>query len=148
MCEFYNNSRPYIIQKDHRKLLGQIQKIYISKNEEEASKLYKELIDNYKDDKLLLMVINRCISDIMKVIKYSREARRITSYTESFIKLKAKLNREVNDYKVFDEAIEIKIFLCELLKKEEEQFKPSKRNWALIINEMDSIITDRIKEKI
>ena len=148
MCEFYNNSRPYILQKEHRKLLGQIQKIYVSENEMEAKKLCKELINKYKENKLLLMVINRCISDIINVIKYSQEARRITSYTESFIKLKAKLNREVNDYKVFEETIEIKLFFCELLKKEEEQFKPSKRNWALIINEMDSVITDKIKEKI
>ena len=58
------------------------------------------------------------------------------------------MNREVNNYKVFEETIEIKLFFGELLKKEEEQFKPSKRNWALIINEMDSVITDKIKEKI
>ena len=32
-------------------------------------------------------------------------------------------------------------------KQEEEKFKPSKRNWSLIINEMDSILTDKIKEK-
>lgn len=72
MIEFYNNSRPYIIQKNHRKLMSEMQKIYISNNMEEASKLYNELVEKYKNDKLLLMVINRYIDDIMEVIKYNR----------------------------------------------------------------------------
>ena len=40
------------------------------------------------------------------------------------------------------------IALMDILKQEEEKFKPSKRNWSLIINEMDSILTDKIKEKL
>lgn len=41
---------------------------------EEASKMYNELVEKYKNDKLLLMVINKYIDDIMKVIKYSKKA--------------------------------------------------------------------------
>ena len=148
MIEFYNNSRPYIIQKNHRKLMSEMQKIYISNNMEEASKLYNELVEKYKNDKLLLMVINKYIDDIMKVIKYSKEARTITSYTYSYLKLRANLASLINEYKVFDSNEEIKHFVCEYLKQEEEKFKPSKRNWSLIINEMDSILTDKIKEKL
>ena len=66
--------------------MSEMQKIYISNNMEEASKLYNELVEKYKNDKLLLMVINKYIDDIMKVIKYSKEARAITSYTYSYLK--------------------------------------------------------------
>lgn len=148
MIEFYNNSRPYIIQKNHRKLMSEMQKIYISNNMEEASKLYNELVEKYKTDKLLLMVINKYIDGIMEVIKYSKEARTITTYTYSYLKLRDKLASLINEYKVFDSNEEIKHFVCEYLKQEEEKFKPSKRNWSLIINEMDSILTDKIKEKL
>lgn len=44
MIEFYNNSRPYILQKKHRKLMQAMQKIYISKNKYEAKKIYELLI--------------------------------------------------------------------------------------------------------
>ena len=94
------------------------------------------------------MVINKYIDDIMKVIKYSKEARTITSYTYSYLKLRANLASLINEYKVFGSNEEIKFFVCEYLKQEEEKFKPSKRNWSLIINEMDSILTDKIKEKL
>ena len=94
------------------------------------------------------MVINKYIDDIMKVIKYSKEARTITSYTYSYLKLRANLASLINEYKVFDSNEEIRFFVCEYLKQEEEKFKPSKRNWSLIINEMDSILTDKIKEKL
>ena len=36
MIEFYNNSKPYVIQKNHRQLMGEMQKIYKSETEEEA----------------------------------------------------------------------------------------------------------------
>ena len=37
MIEFYNNSMPYILQKDHRVLMQKMQKLYTSKNKEEAT---------------------------------------------------------------------------------------------------------------
>ena len=148
MIEFYNNSRPYIIQKNHRQLMSKIQKIYISENIEEAKELYDKLIEEYKNDKLLLMVINRIIDDIMEVIKYSKEARTITSYTYSYLKMRSRLSRLISENKVFEDNEEIRKYVSEFLQKEEEKFKPSKRNWSLIINEMDSILTDKIREKI
>ena len=148
MIEFYNNSRPYIIQKNHRELMSKIQKIYISENIEQAKELYEELLEKYKNDKLLLMVINRIIDDIMEVTKYSKEARTITSYTYSYLKMRSRLSRLINENKVFEDNEEIRNYVSEFLQKEEEKFKPSKRNWSLIINEMDSMLTDKIREKL
>ena len=68
--------------------------------------------------------------------------------TYSYLKLRANLASLINEYKVFGSNEEIKFFVCEYLKQEEEKFKPSKKNWSLIINEMDSILTDKIKEKL
>ena len=62
--------------------------------------------------------------------------------------MRARLKRKLNDFKLFDNNEEIKEYVSEFMKKEEETFKPSKRNWSLIINEMDSILTDKIKEKL
>ena len=44
----------------------------------------------------------------MKVMKYSKEARAITSYTYSYLKMRAKLKRIINEYKVFENNEEIK----------------------------------------
>lgn len=148
MIEFYNNSRPYIIQKEHRELMSKIQKIYKAETKEEAKILYKQLLEEYKNEKLLLMVINRIIDDIMEVIKYSKEARTITSYTYSYLKMRARLASLISENKVFEDNEEIRKYVSEFLKIEEEKFKPSKRNWSLIINEMDSILTDKIREKL
>lgn len=148
MIEFYNNSRPYILQKDHRTLMSEMQQIYKSENVIDAQNLYRDLKIKYEDDKLLLMVIDKYIDDIMEVIKYSKEARTITSYTYSYLKLRSKLSRLINEYKVFENNEEIKIYVSEFMKQEEEKFKPSKRNWSIIINEMDSILSDKIREKL
>lgn len=148
MIEFYNNSRPYILQKDHRTLMSEMQQIYKSENVIDAQNLYRDLKIKYEDDKLLLMVIDKYIDDIMEVIKYSKEARTITSYTYSYLKLRSKLSQLINEYKVFENNEEIKIYVSEFMKQEEEKFKPSKRNWSIIINEMDSILSDKIREKL
>ena len=145
MIEFYNNSMPYIAQKDHRNLMKKMQRIYTADNEKEANNLYKQLLDEYKDNKLLLFAINKYISDIMDVVKYPKEARKISSYTFSYIKMRARLYRLINDYKVFEDDEDIKKYISEFLKKEEENFKPSKRNWALIINEYEGILSDKIR---
>ena len=62
--------------------------------------------------------------------------------------MRARLSRLISEYKVFEDNEEIRKYVSEFLKKEEENFKPSKRNWSLIINEMDSILTDKIREKL
>ena len=148
MMEFYNNSRPYILQKDHRKLMSKMQYIYKAENKEEAKEKYERLKEENKDNKLLLMIINRYIDDIMKVMKYSKEARSITSYTYSYLKMRSDLKRIINDYKVFERNEEIKKCVCEFLKAQEQNFKPSKKNWANIVNEMDSILTEKIREML
>jgi len=53
-----------------------------------------------------------------------------------------------NEYKVFESNEEIKKCICKFLKEQEENFKPSKKNWANIVNEMDSILTDKIREML
>ena len=148
MMEFYNNSRPYILQKDHRKLMSKMQYIYKAENKEEAKEKYERLKEEFKDNKLLLMIINKYIDDIMKVMKYSKEARAITSYTYSYLKMRNDLKRIINDYKVFESNEEIKKCVCEFLKEQEQNFKPSKKNWANIVNEMDSILTEKIREML
>lgn len=148
MMEFYNNSRPYILQKDHRKLMSKMQYIYKAENKEEAKEKYEKLKEEIKDNKLLLMIINKYIDDIMKVMKYSKEARAITSYTYTYLKMRSDLKRIINDYKVFESNEEIKKCVCEFLKAQEQSFKPSKKNWANIVNEMDSILTEKIREML
>lgn len=148
MIEFYNNSRPYILQKNHRTLMSEMQKIYKCNNNVEAKEIYNDLKIKYKEEKLLLIIIDKYIDDIMRVIQYSKEARTITSYTFSYIKLRTKLSRLINEYKVFENNEEIRMYVSEFMKQEEEKFKPSKRNWSIIINEMDSILTEKIREKI
>lgn len=122
-----------------------MQKIYISNNKEEAINIYNLLVQKYKDNKLLLFAINKYIDDIMEVLKYPKEARQISSYTFSYLKMRANLYRLINDYKVFENDEEIKKYICEFLKNQEESFKPSKRNWALIINEFEGILSDSIR---
>jgi len=148
MMEFHNNSRPYILQKDHRKLMSKMQYIYKSETKEEAKEKYEDLKEEFKDNKLLLMIINKYIDDIMKVMKYSKEARTITSYTYTYLKMRAQLKTIINEYKVFESNEEIKKCICKFLKEQEENFKPSKKNWANIVNEMDSILTDKIREML
>lgn len=148
MIEFYNNSMPYILQKDHRVLMQKMQKIYTSKDIEEATNIYNLMLEEYKNNKLLLIAVNKYINDIMEVIKYPMEARKISSYTFSYLKMRAKLYSLIKDYKVFDSSDEIRKYICEFLKDEEETFKPSKRNWSLIINEMDGILTDKIRSML
>ena len=148
MMEIYNNTRPYILQKNHRELMRDMQKIYKSNNKEEAKILSEEIKEKYKDNKLLLMVIEKYINGIMEVVKYSKEARTITSYTFSYLKMRSRIVRGIDEYKVFNSNEEIKKYIGEILKEEESKFKPCKRNWSLIINEMESILTDKIRERL
>lgn len=148
MMEIYNKTRPYILQKNHRELMRDMQKIYKSKDVEEAKTLIEETKEKYKDNKLLLMVIEKYINGIMEVIKYSKEARTITSYTFSYLKMRSRIERKIDEYKVFNSNEEIKNNIGEILKEEELKFKPSKRNWSLIINEMESILTEKIRERL
>ena len=148
MIEFYNNSMPYILQKDHSVLMQKMQKIYTSKNKEEATSIYNLMLEEYKNNKLLLIAVNKYIDDIMDVMSYPVEARKISSYTFSYLNMRAKLYSLIKDYKVFDSSDEIRKYICEFLKAEEVTFKPSKRNWSLIINEMDSILTDKIRSML
>lgn len=57
-------------------------------------------------------------------------------------------SRLINDYNVFNDNESIRINVSEFMKNEEEKFKQSKRNWSLIVNEMDSVITKKILEKL
>ena len=148
MIEFYNNSKPYVIQKNHRQLMGEMQKIYKSETEEEALEKSKELKEKYKNEKLLLLILEKYMKEIIPVIKYSQEARSITSYTYSYLCMRSRLSSLINEYTVFEDNESIRRHVSEFMKKEEEKFKPSKRNWSKIINEMDSIITDKIVEKL
>ena len=148
MMEIYNKTRAYILQKNHRELMRNMQKIYKSKDMEEAKTLIEETKEKYKENKLLLMVIEKYINGIIEILKYSKEARTITSYTYSYLKMRSRIERKIDEYKVFNSNEEIKNNIGEILKEEEIKFKPSKRNWSLIINEMESILTKKIRERL
>ncbi|MDO4962527.1 MAG: transposase [bacterium] len=111
MMEIYNNTRPYILQKNHRELMRDMQNIYKSKDIEEAKMLYNEIKNKYKDNKLLLMVVDKYIDDIMEVVKYSREARTISSYTFSYLKMRARIVKNLDEYKVFNNNEKIKKYI-------------------------------------
>lgn len=64
MIEFYNNSRPYILQKKSQNLMSEIRKIYKSNNLEEAEELYINLKEKYKNEKLLMVIIEKYVKEI------------------------------------------------------------------------------------
>lgn len=148
LVEFYNNTYNYIARRDHRVIMREMSRIYKAETIEEGKKIYYNLIDIYKENKLLIMVINKYIKEIFDMYKYSHQARVITSNTDSYNKMRSRIRWKLKKISLYESLTNLKEYLCETLKFEEEIWHPSVKNWDKIINEMDCNLAEIIYELI
>jgi len=148
MVEIYNKTQKYIARKDHRIVMREIGRVYRAFTIEEAKVIYNDLINEYKENKLILQIINKYIEDIFKLFKYSHQARIITSNTDSYNKMRNRIGWKIRKVNLFENVKELKIYLNEILKEEESKWKPSVKRWDKIINEMDCNLSEKILELI
>lgn len=148
LIEFYNKTYQYIARRDHRVIMREISRIYKSNTIKEAQEKYKELKEIYKENKLLIMIIDKYIKEIFGMFKYSHEARVITSNTDGHNKMRNRIRWKLKKVSLFENIEELNRYLCEILKEEEERWHPSVKNWDKIINEMDCDLEEKILELI
>ncbi len=148
MVEIYNKTQKYIARKDHRIVMREIGRVYRAFTIEEAKVIYNDLINEYKENKLILQIINKYIEDIFKLFKYSHQARIITSNTDSYNKMRNRISWKIRKVNLFENVKELKVYLNEILKEEESKWKPSVKRWDKIINEMDCNLSEKILELI
>lgn len=144
MIEIYNKTYNYIKRKDHRIVMRELSRIYKSKKIEEANKIYKELKEIYKENKLINLIIERYINDIFKMFKYSHQARIVTSNTDSYNKMRNRIRWKIKKHDLYENINELKNHLYEILKYEEDMWHPSIKNWDKIIDEMDCNLSEII----
>lgn len=148
IIEFYNKTGKYIARRDHRIIMREIGRIYRCETKEEAEEIYKNLKEIYKENKLLIMIIDKYINEIFGMFKYSHEARIISSNTDSINKMRNRIRWQIQKISLFESIYELKKYLYEILKEEESKWHPSVKNWDRIINEMDCNLTEKILELI
>ena len=148
IVEFYNKTGKYIARKDHRIIMREIGRIYRSKTKEEAEEIYKNLKEIYKENKLIIMIIDKYMSEIFEMFKYSHEARVISGNTDSINKMRNRIRWKIQKISLFESIYELKKYLYETLKEEESKWHPSVKNWDRIINEMDCNLSEKILELI
>jgi len=148
MVEIYNKTQKYIARKDHRIVMRELGRIYRSVTLEEAKEIYKNLIELYKENKLIIEIINKYINEIFDLFKYSHQARIITSNTDSYNKMRNRISWKIRKIDLFDNVSELKKYLSEILYEEEIKWKPSIKRWDKIINEMDCNLSEKIIELI
>ena len=123
-------------------------RIYKAETMEKAKDIYEKLIELYKDNRLLIMVINKYKKEIFDMFKYSHQARVITSNTDGYNKMRNRLRWKIKKESLFESIADLKKYLCEILKEEEERWYPSVKNWDKIVNEMDCDLSEKILELI
>ena len=148
MIELYNKTCKYISRREHRILMREMGRLYKSNTMEEAKTIYKNLIELYKDNKLMISIINKYISEIFESFKYSHQARIITSNTDSYNKMRRRINWKIRQIEMYKTIGELRTYLGEILMEEEKIWKPSVKNWDKIINEMDCNLSDKILELV
>lgn len=148
MVEIYNKTEKYIARKDHRVVMRELGRIYKAETIEEAKIIYNNLINEYKENKLILKIINKYIDDIFDLFKYSHQARVITSNTESYNRMRNRISWKIRKINLFENVRSLKNYLSEILKEEEDKWKPSVKRWDIIINEMDCNLSEKILELI
>ena len=148
MVEIYNKTQKYIVRKDHRIVMRELGRIYRSVTLEEAKEIYKNLIELYKENKLIIQIINKYINEIFDLFKYSHQARVITSNTDSYNKMRNHISWKIRKISLFNNVTELKNYLSEILQEEENNWKPSIKRWDKIINEMDCNLSEKIIELI
>ena len=148
MIEFYNKTHLYIARRDHRVLMREMGRIYRSKTIEEAEVIYRILVGSYKDNKLIMMIINKYIKEIFEMFKYSHQMRIITSNTDGYNKMRSRIRVKIRKENMYESIQELRKYLYKILKEEEERWHPSVKNWDKIINEMDCNLSEKILELI
>ena len=148
IVELYNKTGKYIARRDHRVIMREIGRIYRSKTKEEAEGIYINLKEIYKENKLIIMIIDKYINEIFEMFKYSHEARKISSNTDCINKMRKRIRWQIQKISLFESIYELKKYLYEILKEEESKWHPSVKNWDRIINEMDCNLSEKILELI
>ena len=82
LIEFYNKTYQYIARREHRVIMREMSRINKAITKEDALVIYNALIEQYKENKLLTMVINKYKKEIFELFKFSHQARVITSNTD------------------------------------------------------------------
>ena len=148
MVELYNKTQKYIARKDHRIVMREISRIYKAETLEEAKEIYIKLKEEYKENKLIIQIIDKYIKEIFELFKYSHQARVITSNTDSYNKMRNRISWKIKKIELFKSPMELKTYLSEILQEEESKWKPSIKRWDKIINEMDCNLSEKILELI
>jgi len=148
MVELYNKTQKYIARKDHRIIMRELGRIYKSETLEEAKEIYTKLKEEYKENKLIIQIIDKYIKEIFELFKYSHQARVITSNTDSYNKMRNRISWKIKKIELFKSPAELKTYLSEILQEEESKWKPSIKRWDKIINEMDCNLSEKILELI
>lgn len=148
IVEFYNKTGKYIARRDHRIIMREIGRIYRSETKEQAEIIYENLKGNYKNNKLLIMIIEKYIKEIFEMFNYSHQARIISSNTDSINKMRNRIRWELQKETMFEGIYELKKYLYKMLQVEESKWHPSVKNWDKIINEMDCNLSEKILELI
>ena len=148
MVEIYNKTQKYISRKDHRIIMRELGRIYRTVTINEAKEIYENLIIQYKENKLIIQIINKYINEIFNLFKYSHQARVITSNTDSYNKMRNRISWKIRKIELFKNVTELKNYLSEILYEEEIKWKPSVKRWDKIVNEMDCNLSEKIIELI
>ena len=148
MVEFYNKTQKYIARKDHRIIMRELGRIYKAETLEEAKEIYIKLKEEYKENKLIIQIIDKYIKEIFELFKYSHQARVITSNADSYNKMRNRISWKIKKIELFKSPMELKTYLSEILQEEESKWKPSIKRWDKIINEMDCNLSEKILELI
>ena len=148
LIEFYNKTQKYIARRDHRIIMREISRFYKSKTLDEGLIIYNKLKEQYKDNNLLLLIIKKYEKEFIEMFKYSHQARVITSNTDSYNKVRNRIRWKIKKESLFESVKDLRIFMCKILKEEEEIWQPSIKRWDNIINEMDCNLSEKILELI
>jgi len=148
LVELYNKTGKYIARRDHRVIMREIGRIYKSNSKEDGIEIYNNLKNTYKENKLLLMIIDKYIKEIFDMFNYSHEARIISSNTDTINKMRNRIRWQLQKVTLFESIQELKKYLFEILQLEESKWHPSVKNWDRIINEMDCNLSEKILELI
>ena len=148
MIEIYNKTRKYISNKDHRIVMRELGRVYRALTLEEAKVVYNNLVNEYKENKLIIQIINKYIDDIFRLFKYSHHARVITGNSGNYNRMRNNISSKIKKVGLFESIKELKYYLNEILKEEESKWKPSVKRRDKIINEMDCNLSEKILDLI
>ena len=101
MVELYNKTQKYIARKDHRIIMRELGRIYKAETIEEAKEIYIKLKEQYKENNLIVQIIDKYIKEIFELFKYSHQARVITSNTDSYNKMRNRISWKIKKVELF-----------------------------------------------